>query len=33
MDRECNTNGGEEEHIEVIGSKARRKENTKKTKM
>jgi hypothetical protein len=26
------TNGGEEEHVKVIGGKARRKETTRKTK-
>jgi hypothetical protein len=33
MSRECSANGGEEERIEVIGGKPRRKENTRKTKM
>jgi hypothetical protein len=33
MGRACNTNGGKEEHIQVIGVKARRKEITRKTKM
>jgi hypothetical protein len=27
----CGTNGGEEERVEIIGRKARRKETTKKT--
>jgi hypothetical protein len=31
-DRACSTNGGEEERIEDIGGKARRKETTRKTK-
>jgi hypothetical protein len=31
MDRKCSTNGGEEECIEDIGRKARRKETTRKT--
>jgi hypothetical protein len=29
MSRSCITNGGEEEHLEVIGVKSRRKENTR----
>jgi hypothetical protein len=29
---ECNTNGGEEEHVKVVGGKARGKEATRKTK-
>jgi hypothetical protein len=29
----CGTNGGEEEHVKVIGKKARRKETTRKIKM
>jgi hypothetical protein len=33
MSRACNTNGGEEERVEDIGGKARRKEATRKTKM
>jgi hypothetical protein len=28
----CSTNGGEDEHKEVIGGKARGKETTRKTK-
>jgi hypothetical protein len=28
----CGTNGGEEERVEVIGRKARRKEPTRRTK-
>jgi hypothetical protein len=32
MSRACSTNGGEEECINDIGGKARRKETTKKTK-
>jgi hypothetical protein len=32
MGRACSTNGGEEESIEDIGGKARRKETTRKTK-
>jgi hypothetical protein len=28
----CTTNGGEEEHVEIIGRKTRGKENTRKTK-
>jgi hypothetical protein len=31
--RTCSTNGGEEECIEVIGGKARRKESARETKM
>jgi hypothetical protein len=27
----CSTNGGEEEHVEVIGGKARGKDTTRKT--
>jgi hypothetical protein len=33
MGRACSTNGGEEECIEDIGGKARRKDTTRKTKM
>jgi hypothetical protein len=33
MGRACSTNGGEEEYIEDIGGKSRRKETTGKTKM
>jgi hypothetical protein len=33
MGMACSTNGGEEECIEDIGGKARRKEITRKTKM
>jgi hypothetical protein len=33
MGRACNTNGGEEECIQDIGGKARKKETTGKTKM
>jgi hypothetical protein len=29
--RPCSTNGGEEEHLEIIGGKARGKETTRKT--
>jgi hypothetical protein len=29
----CSTNGGEEEHVLVIGGKARGKETTRKAKM
>jgi hypothetical protein len=32
MDRACSTDEGEEEHIQDIGVKARRKETTRKTK-
>jgi hypothetical protein len=32
MDGACNTNGGEEERIYVIGGKARGKESARKTK-
>jgi hypothetical protein len=32
MDRACSTNGGDEECVQGIGGKARRKETTKKTK-
>jgi hypothetical protein len=32
MVRECSTNGGEEEYIQDIGEKARRKETIKRTK-
>jgi hypothetical protein len=32
MGRACNTNGGDEECIQDIGGKARRKETTRKTK-
>jgi hypothetical protein len=28
----CSTNGGEEEHVQIIGGKARGKETTRKTK-
>jgi hypothetical protein len=28
----CSTNGGEEEHLQINGGQARRKETTKKTK-
>jgi hypothetical protein len=28
----CSTNGGEEEHLQIIGGKARGKETTRKTK-
>jgi hypothetical protein len=28
----CSMNGGEEEHIQVIGKKTRQKETTRKTK-
>jgi hypothetical protein len=33
MGRACYTNGGEEECIDYIGGKARKKEPTRKTKM
>jgi hypothetical protein len=33
MGRACTTNGGDEECIQDIGGKARRKETTRKTKM
>jgi hypothetical protein len=32
MGGSCSTNEGEEEHVEVIGGKARGKETTRKTK-
>jgi hypothetical protein len=32
MGRACSTNGGDEELIQDIGGKARRKETTRKTK-
>jgi hypothetical protein len=32
MSRACSTNGGEEECVEDIGGKVRRKETTRKTK-
>jgi hypothetical protein len=32
MGRACSTNGGEEEYVEDIDGKARRKETTRKTK-
>jgi hypothetical protein len=31
MGEECSTNGAEEEHLQVIGVKARGKETTRKT--
>jgi hypothetical protein len=33
MDGAFNMNGGDEEHVQVIGEKTRGKETTKKTKM
>jgi hypothetical protein len=33
MGGSCSTNGGEEEHVYVIGGKARVKETSRKTKM
>jgi hypothetical protein len=32
MGRACNTNGGEEERVYIIGGKARGKETARKTK-
>jgi hypothetical protein len=32
MGKECSANGGEEEHVSVVGGKARGKETTRETK-